>query len=95
MLASSKTVDAKAMELVELLPMLTQEVVYNYIMQNKHRFNDLRDVIVRIQTNVQRLSTEGITALTLAASAVGGAPWIGLPDMFRRVDEANRTEVLL
>jgi hypothetical protein len=31
MLASSKTVDAKAMELVELLPMLTQEAVYNYI----------------------------------------------------------------
>jgi hypothetical protein len=83
------------MGLVDLLPMLTQEAVYNYIMQNKHRFNDLRDVIVTIQTNVQRLSTEGITALTLAASAVGGAPWIGLPDMFRRVNEANRTEVLL
>jgi hypothetical protein len=69
--------------------------VHNYITQNKHRFIDLRDVILRIQTNVQRLSTEGITALTLAASAVDGAPWIGLPDMFRRVDEANRAEVLL
>jgi hypothetical protein len=88
-------VDAKAMGFVKLLPMLTQEAVYNYIIQNKHRFTELRDIILTIQTNVQRLSTEGITALTLVASAVGGAPWIGLPDMFRRVDEANRAEVML
>ena len=83
------------MEFVELLPMLTQEAVHNYIMQNKHRFLELRDVIVRIQANAQRLSTEGITALAFAAATVGGAPWVGLPDMFRRVDEANRAEVLL
>ena len=83
------------MGFVKLLPMLTQEAVYNYIVQNKHKFVELRDVIVTIQTNVQRLTTEGITALVLAATAVGGAPWIGLPDMFRRVDEANRAEVML
>jgi hypothetical protein len=66
-----------------------------YIIRNKHRHPVLRDVIVKIQTTVESLHTEKITALVFAASLIGETPWRGLPSMFRKMNEANRAEVLL
>lgn len=69
------TLEVKAVELVALLPMLTQGTVSLFFSQQKSFYPLLRDIILMIQNNIDMLDVSKLVALTFAASIVGGAPW--------------------
>jgi hypothetical protein len=84
----------RLLELIKLVPFLTQPTVSSYIELNKDKLVSIRDLVLLAHTKVDVLSVEVVTAIAFASVLFGGSVWASIPTMFSNLESSKLESVL-